>query len=79
MIIKGDSLYYFLEGKNLTPELKRLKREFDNAVQEWNRAWNDLESENLSVTSEAIERLNSANRKIAELKTKIQEEKATQN
>ena len=79
MELKGKKFYYILEGETLTPQLKKLKREFDKAVNKWNKAYKDLESSNLSVTEDAIKRLEKANEDLARIKQEIKNEKAAQN
>ena len=78
MLIKGEDLYHFLEKEKLTPELKQLKKKYDAAIKEWQDAWKALESDDLSVTPNAMKRLDKANEKIAKLKKEIQEQKAAQ-
>ena len=79
MELKGKKFYYILEGETLTPQLKKLKREFDEAVKRWNEALEDLESDDLTITETAIERLQRANEDLARIKQEIKNEKAAQN
>ena len=78
MELKGKKFYYFLEGEELTPRLKELKDEFDKAVKRWNEALKDLESDDITITETAIERLQKANEDLARIKQEIKNEKATQ-
>ena len=78
MELKGKKLYYLLEGKKLTPQLKQLKDEFDKAVAEWNKAYRDLESDNLDVAGDTNKRLQKANEDLARIKKEIKQEKAAQ-
>ena len=78
MELKGKKFYYFLEGEELTSRLKELKDEFDKAVKRWNEALKDLESDDITITETAIERLQKANEDLARIKQEIKNEKATQ-
>ncbi|MFW6026633.1 MAG: hypothetical protein ACOCRX_09850 [Candidatus Woesearchaeota archaeon] len=78
MKVETINLYYLLEKKNLTPKLKQLKLEFDEAIADWNKAHNDLDSaEEIKDIDNAIDKMHKANEKISNIRLKIEKEKAT--